>query len=162
MVGIERSGEAVAMARALVTERGLTNVEVLELDARHTGLPAASFDAATSSFSSMFRNRMRYLLETVRIVRPGGWDAFHEADYVSHVCDPPLEASSAIVDLIVAYSDDGIDPFIGRKLPRLMRAAGIVDVVVNPILHTSHRGIRGVASCTTSPRISPSVSSLSA
>ena len=138
VVGIERSGEAVAMARAFVTERGLTNVEVLERDARHTGLPAASFDAATSRLVLVnVPQPNEVLVETVRLVRPGGWVAFHEADYVSHVCDPPLEAWSAIVDLIVTYSErNGIDPFIGRKLPRLMRAAGIVDVVVNPILHT--------------------------
>jgi hypothetical protein len=28
-----------------------------------------------------------------------------------------------------------IDPFIGRKLPRLLREAGLVDVQVNPLIH---------------------------
>ena len=34
----------VAMARRLVQDRGLANVEVLQADARHTGLPSDSFD----------------------------------------------------------------------------------------------------------------------
>lgn len=38
VVGIERSEEAVALARELVGDRGLRNVEVLQGDARVTGL----------------------------------------------------------------------------------------------------------------------------
>jgi hypothetical protein len=34
------------MARQLVAAQGLTNVEVIQADARHTGLPPASFDVA--------------------------------------------------------------------------------------------------------------------
>ena len=34
------------------------------------------------------------------------------------------------------YSEkNGIDPLIGRKLPRLLRDAGLVDIHVNPIVH---------------------------
>ncbi len=39
VVGVERSADAVALARKLVSERGLRNVEVFERDARSTGLP---------------------------------------------------------------------------------------------------------------------------
>src|SRR5262249_5040917 len=48
VVGVERSAEAVALARGLISERGLENVEVLEADARSTGLPPATFDLVTS------------------------------------------------------------------------------------------------------------------
>ena len=74
--------------------------------------------------------------EAAALVRPGGCVAFHEADYVSHVCDPPLEAWTTLVDLLTSYSErNGIDPFIGRKLPRLLRDAGLIEVRVNPIIH---------------------------
>jgi hypothetical protein len=57
-------------------------------------------------------------------------------DYVSHVCDPPLEEWTALVELLTTYSkENGIDPFIGRKLPRLLRNAGLVEVRINPIVH---------------------------
>jgi hypothetical protein len=30
---------------------------------------------------------------------------------------------------------NGIDPLIGRKVPRLLREAGLTDIRVNPIIH---------------------------
>lgn len=50
-------------------------------------------------------------------------------------------AWTRIVELFVAYSQlHGIDPFIGRKLPRLLGAAGVADVCVKPIAHTDPAG----------------------
>jgi len=142
VVGVERSPEAVAMARQLLVERNLANVEVLERDARATGLPRASFDVATSRLVLVNIPRPEEVVaEAVALVRPGGWLAFHEADYVSLVCDPPLKAWTALVDLIVAYSErNGIDPFVGRKLPRLLREAGVSEVVTKPIIRTYPAG----------------------
>ena len=52
------------------------------------------------------------------------------------MCDPPSAAWSALVELLQTYSaKNGIDPLIGRKLPRLLREAGLVDVRVNPLIH---------------------------
>ena len=48
VVGVERSAEAVALARRLISQRNFGNVDVLEGDARSTGLPKASFDFVTS------------------------------------------------------------------------------------------------------------------
>lgn len=137
VVGVERSADAVALARKLVSDRGLTNVEVLERDARSTGLPRASFDLATARLVLVnVPEPEQIIAEAAALVRPGGYVAFHEADYVSHVCDPPLEAWIALVDLLLAYSEkNGIDPFIGRKLPRLLHHAGLSEVRVNPIIH---------------------------
>jgi SAM-dependent methyltransferase len=137
VVGIERSVDAVALARKLVLERGLGNVEVLEGDARSTGLPRASFDLATARLVLVNVPQPEQIVaEAAALVRPGGWVAFHEADYVSHICDPPLDAWTNLVGLLETYSEkNGIDPFIGRKLPRLLRDAGLTEVRVNPIIH---------------------------
>ena len=63
-------------------------------------------------------------------------DLLHEADWVAHVCDPPSEAWDRLVELFATYSEkNGIDPFVARKLPRLMREAGLDDVRVNPLIH---------------------------
>jgi ubiquinone/menaquinone biosynthesis C-methylase UbiE len=137
VVGVERSAEAVALARKLVADRCLGNVEVLERDARATGLSRASFDLATSRLVLVnVPHPEQIVAEAAALVRPGGWVAFHEADYVSHVCDPPLDAWTRLVDLLQTYSErNGIDPLIGRKVPRLLREAGLIDVRVNPIVH---------------------------
>jgi ubiquinone/menaquinone biosynthesis C-methylase UbiE len=137
VVGVERSPDAVSMARELIAARGLNNVDVVELDARSTGLPRASFDVVTARLVLVnIPDPAQVLAEAVALARPGGWVAFHEADYMSHVCDPPLAAWSSLVELLVRYSENsGIDPFIGRKLPRMLREAGLGEIGINPIIH---------------------------
>ena len=138
----ERSEDAVGLARAFVEEQGLSNVEVLQGDARATGLERASFNVVTSRLVLVNIPRPdEVVAEAVALTRQGGWVAFHEADLVSWVCDPPLGAWTSLIDLFVAYSEkNGIDPFIGRKVPRLLRQAGIVDVQVHPIIHAYPAG----------------------
>ena len=137
VVGVERSAEAVALARTLVSQRNFRNVDVLEGDARSTGLPRASFDVVTSRLVLVNVPQPEQIVaEAVALVRTGGWVAFHEADYVSHVCDPPSHAWTRLVELLQTYSAmNGIDPMIGRRLPRLLREAGLTDIQVNPIIH---------------------------
>src|SRR5436305_2799644 len=48
VVGVERSEDAVILARKFVAEHGLGNVEVVHGDDRATGLPKGSFDLATA------------------------------------------------------------------------------------------------------------------
>jgi len=74
-------------------------------------------------------------------VRAGGTVAFHEADGVAHVCDPPLEAWTRLIDVLALYSQiNGIDLFVGRRMPRLLCDAGLVDVCSRPIVHLYEPG----------------------
>ena len=137
VVGVERSPEAVVLAKKMVASEGLTNVEVLERDARSTGFPRASFDLVTSRLLLVNIPRPEQVVsEAVALAKPDGWVAFHEADWVCHLCDPPLDAWTTIRDLFVRYAQrNGIDSYIGRRVPRLLRDAGIVDVAINPLVH---------------------------
>ena len=137
VVGVERSADAVVLARQLIAERRLENIEVIERDARSTGLPNGTFDLATARLVLVnIPHPEQVVAEAVALVRPGGWVAFHEADYVSHVCDPPSEAWTRLLELLQVYSQrNGIDPWVGRKVPRLLREAGLVEINVNPIVH---------------------------
>src|SRR5690348_11876023 len=86
VVGVERSQDAVDLARKMVAERGLGNVEVLCRDARSTGLPRAAFDLVTSRLVLVNVPEPRQILaEAVSLVGPGGSVAFHEADWIAHV-----------------------------------------------------------------------------
>jgi len=142
VVGIERSEEAVALARNLVAERGLRNVEVLQGDARSASLARASFDLVTARLVLVnVPSPEQIVSEAVALARPGGTVAFHEVDWAAMVCDPPDHAWTALVELFVSYTKrNGIDLFIGRKLPRLLRDAGLVEVRVNPIVHVHPPG----------------------
>lgn len=137
VVGVERSEDAVSLAREFAEQRGLQNVEVLHSDARLTGLPRDSVDLVTARLVLVnIPEPNEVISEAVALVRPGGWVAFHEADYISHICDPPLRAWTTLLDLLLAYSKKhGIDPFIGRKVPRLLREAGLINIQVNPLIH---------------------------
>jgi SAM-dependent methyltransferase len=142
VVGIERSEEAVGLAQKFVAERGLRNVEIHCGDARSTGLPRASFDLVTARLVLVNVPIPEQIVsEAVALARPGGSVAFHEVDWAAMVCDPPDHAWTALVELFVSYTKmNGIDLFIGRKLPRLLRDAGLVEVRVNPIVHVHPPG----------------------
>ncbi len=67
--------------------------------------------------------------------------AFHEADAVSRLCDPPLEAWTRLFDVIKAYSRrNGIDIHVARSLPRLLRDAGLVDIGVRALVYVDPPG----------------------
>lgn len=142
VVGVERSEDAVALARTFVAERGLRNVEVIHGDARSAGLPQGSFDLATARLVLVnVPSPGQIVSEAVALVRPGGSVAFHEVDWVAVICDPPLPAWTALLELFVTYTQkNGIDLFIGRKLPRLLRDAGLVQVHTHAIVHVHPPG----------------------
>jgi len=137
VTGVEMSDDAVTMARRFVAERGLTNVEVRHGNGKATGLPRASFDVATARLVLVnIPEPEQVVAEMVALVRPGGVVALHEADWCVHVCDPPLPAWGRLMAALRTYSEaNGIDLFIGRRVPRMLRVAGIVDIRVSPLIH---------------------------
>jgi ubiquinone/menaquinone biosynthesis C-methylase UbiE len=142
VVGVERSLDAVLLAGSLVARRGLGNVELLHGDARSTGLPSAAFDLATARLVLVNVPRPEEIVaEAVRLARPGGTVAFHEADALTDICDPPLEAWTRLKDLLTRYAQlNRIDRFVGRRLPRLLREAGLADVQSRPMIHIEEPG----------------------
>lgn len=145
VIGVESSEDAVVLAQKFVAERGLRNVEVLHQDARSTGLPKASFDLVTARLVLVnVPDPEQIVSEAAALTRLGGLIAFHEVDWAAMVCDPPLPAWNRLVELFITYSEkNGIDLFIGRKVPRLLRNAGLVDVCVNPLIHVYTSGDGG-------------------
>lgn len=137
VLGIERSPHFVEVARRFANELALTQVEVREGDAYDTGLPRASFDGAHMRLVLVnVPEPERIVREMVALVRPGGWIASFEADYLAHLCDPPLPAWTRLLDAYSTYSAaQGIDLFVGRRTHRMFRDAGVVDISVSPVLH---------------------------
>ena len=142
VVGLDRSEATVRLARKLVVERHLTNVEVLMGNAKATGLPRASFDLVHARLVLVnVPEPERVVEEMVALARPGGIVASHEADWIGWLCDPPSRAWDRLIEVIDAYSRaNGIDLFVGRKTHRMLRSAGLVDVQVNPVMHVFPRG----------------------
>jgi SAM-dependent methyltransferase len=138
VLGIERSAHFVDIARRFATELALPQVEVREGDAYDTGLPRASFDGAHMRLVLVNVPKPELIVkEMVSLVRPGGWVASFEADYSAHICDPPSPAWTRLLEAYTAYS---AAQGIGRRTHRLFRDAGVVDIAVDPVLHTYPAG----------------------
>ena len=137
VLGLDTSGDAVRLARAFVAEHGLANVEVVQGDGKATGLPRASFDVAHARLVLVnVPEPERVVAELAALVRPGGVVALHEADWSAHGCEPPLPAWTRLQQAFEAYSRaNGIDLRVGRRTPALLRAAGLADVQVRPVIH---------------------------
>lgn len=142
VVGLEQSLDFVGVARKFVADRQLANVEVVHGDAKATQLPRESFDVVFSRLVLVnVPEPQRVVEEMVALVRPGGFVATHEADFLTHLCDPPSPAWDRLVEILQAFSEaKGIDLWVGRKTQRMLREAGLVDVRVNPVIHVYRHG----------------------
>jgi SAM-dependent methyltransferase len=142
VVGLEKSEQFTVAARKFAADRQLANVEILQGDAKKTNLPRASFDVVFTRLVLVnVPEPERVVDEMVALVRPGGVVASHEADYLPHLCDPPSPAWDRLFEIYQAYSRaNGVDLFVGRKTHRMLRAAGLVDVQVRPVIHVYPHG----------------------
>jgi SAM-dependent methyltransferase len=142
VVGVERSPRFVDQARRFITNHGLPQVEVREGDVYDTGLARASFDGGHMRLVLInVPKPERIARELVSLVRPGGWVASFEADFVSHICDPPLPEWTRLLGAYTAYSAaQGIDLFVGRRTHRLFRDAGLADIRVDAVVQVCPPG----------------------
>jgi SAM-dependent methyltransferase len=125
---VEINADAVALARRYLADKKIEKVEVRQGDGKTTGLPRESFDLATARLVLVnIPEPERIVAEMVALVKTGGFVALHEVDWGFRVCDPPLAAFDRLVGLFVDYSKaNGIDPFVGRRVPRMLRASGLL------------------------------------
>ena len=132
VVGLDADPSHIAMAAEHAARRGLANVEVIEGDARRSGLPGGSFELVHArTLLVTVPGPAGVLAEMVRLARPGGWVASQEPDCEHALCHPALPAWDRLREIFRAsFSRSGADPFIGRRLSELYRQAGLVDVEV--------------------------------
>jgi SAM-dependent methyltransferase len=130
VVGLDADPAHVAAARQYAFSQGLGNVEVLAGDARHTGLPAASFDLVhTRTLLVTIPEPAEVVTEMVRLAKPGGLVASQEADAELSICHPSLPEWDQLLALFRAsFPRAGADMRLGRRLPELFREAGLTDV----------------------------------
>jgi ubiquinone/menaquinone biosynthesis C-methylase UbiE len=126
VVAVDRSPDALALARSRATEQSLANVTFLEseLSAMAFGL---LFDAAIGRYVLCFQPDPVALLRKISgLVRPGGIVLFHEPDRKQMRSYPP----SPIYDKMSEWIDEtfrrtGMDVRMGIKLYSTFLAAGL-------------------------------------
>jgi len=139
VVGLDREARYLAIARRELDVRGLGAVELREGDATATDLPTASFDLV---HERLVLNNVpepeAVIAEMVRLTRPGGHVALQDVDWMTWTCLPEHADWDRLAD--VAGRAWSGDVRIGRRLPALLRAAGLVDVQVLPRLRVFRPG----------------------
>jgi ubiquinone/menaquinone biosynthesis C-methylase UbiE len=143
VVGLDADPAHVAMARELTAQLGLDNVDIAAADARHTGLPAGSFDLVHArTLLVTVPEPEAVVAEMTRLARPGGWVASLEPDMEYSLCYPPLPAWDRLCEIFNrAFGRNGADPFIGRRVSELYREAGLADISVEmraPVYPAGH------------------------
>lgn len=144
VVGVDADPVHVEMAGGFAAERGVPGVEVVEADARRTGLPSDAFDLVhTRTLLVNVPDPENVVAEAVRLARPGGQVASLEPDCEYDLVHPPHPAIDRIREIFpVVFARNGADPQVGRRVPQLFRDAGLTDVQVDaavevfPIGHT--------------------------
>lgn len=115
---------SVLLGRARHLGEGIPNLHFEEADGRALPFPNASFDVAVGhTVLCHVPGPEGVLHEAFRVLRPGGWLAIFDGDYVTvsvAIADnDPLQtcAAAAVANLVH-------DPWLARRLPALAEAAG--------------------------------------
>ena len=104
---------------------------VVESDLARGDLPAGRFDLVHARLVlEHLPERDRVLHALARAVRPGGWLLIEDFDWsTATVVDPPSELHERVARAcLTLFSAHAYDPYYGRRLPRRLAAAGLVDV----------------------------------
>ena len=141
VVGLDLEPRFVALARELVAERQLDNVQVLQGDGVATGLPRGAFDFVHERLALVGPAREDLLAEMCALARPGGIIAVQEIDLLTWICEPAHPAWDTLLGAFRAFvGQHGADLTIGRRLPELLRHAGLVDVDAEVHAHLARPG----------------------
>jgi SAM-dependent methyltransferase len=133
VVGLEREEHLLQMARAVVAERELSNVQLIAGDATASGLPPGTFDLAHERYVLIVSPEPeRIVAEMTALVRPGGIVALEDGHTDSGIWYPPHPGRDRFWSVVQGvYRARGLDPDIGSRLPSLLTAAGLLDVQVH-------------------------------
>jgi SAM-dependent methyltransferase len=130
VLGVDFDAALASSARELTREKGLANAEIMQADARRSGLPSSSFDLVHArTLLVNVPDPGEVVAEMARLAKPGGWVASMEPDLPGMLCHPPHRAWERLVEISAAtYRSDGADLRVGRRVPGLLREAGLTDV----------------------------------
>jgi SAM-dependent methyltransferase len=139
--GVDREPRMLETARNLALRRGLS-ITLAQTDAEAMHLPRAWFDLAHArALLVNVPDPECIVREMAAIVRPGGIVALQEPDSAAWTCDPPHPSWDRLLRMFqTTYGAHGQDTFVGRRLPSLLRQAGLEDVVGRMHTRLTHAG----------------------
>lgn len=129
-VGVDNEARMIAMARDVAAELNLTNLTLVEAEATGTGLERAAFDLAHARLLLVnVPDPEQVVAELASLVRPGVLSRFKSSTGCPWVCQPPHPAWDGLRDALRDFrARRGLDVCMGRRLPGLLRGAGLGEV----------------------------------
>ncbi len=126
VVGVDRAGDAIALASRRAADAGLSNVRFVAQDLNELTLDGR-FDAVVGRLVLMyFPDPVAVLRRLIQQVRPGGLIAFHEFDLAGAISAPRLpQFTAAVTRLAETLRRGSANPHMGLRLPQTFRAAGL-------------------------------------
>ncbi|SEQ63039.1 class I SAM-dependent methyltransferase [Microlunatus flavus] len=130
VVGMDSADAAVEAARALVAQRGLTNVDLAVGDVYAIDAPDDTYDVVHAhQVLQHLADPVAALREMRRVCRPGGLVAVRDADYATMTWFPQTEALQRWLDLYESLARaNGGEPDAGRRLKAWALEAGFAEV----------------------------------
>jgi SAM-dependent methyltransferase len=129
VTGVDFSETLIATANSRIAGHNLP-VAFEVGDAQALRFPDHTFDAVRTERMLMHvPNAQQALSEMARVLRPGGRMAVQDFDWECQFCDSPYKDTTRKIAL--SFCDGLKDGWIGRRLPRLFREAGMTDVSVS-------------------------------
>lgn len=144
LTGIDRDLAQIAAANAhLATLRSAERVHLLVADAAAVPFAPGSFDVVlTVWLLEHVTAPAPILAEGLRVLRPGGWLHCIEVDNASFVLTPLTPAVAPIARWWQAFNAVQArsgDPFVGRRLAALARAAGAEEIATRNLAAIASR-----------------------
>jgi ubiquinone/menaquinone biosynthesis C-methylase UbiE len=130
VTALERTEEALGLAREEAARRGTTGVGFEVGDVTALALPDDAFDVVHAhQVLQHVDDPVRALAEMRRVCRPGGIVAVRDSDYGAFAWHPEMPQLHRWLEVYeqVARSNDA-EPHAGRRLLSWARAAGFTDV----------------------------------
>jgi ubiquinone/menaquinone biosynthesis C-methylase UbiE len=140
-VGDSGSVTSVDINPKLIELVGAPNLTVLRADLRSADLPSGPFDLVMcrALLHQIAQYAPQVLAKMAAVVKPGGWLFACEPDFnLVRACEPP--AWRTAWDGIIKWGlSQGVEWFIGRRLPAMVQALGLGE----PEAKTEVPNIRG-------------------
>jgi len=158
VVGVDIDTTKIDLARREAQERNLTNVQFATCDVTRWQ-PDEQFDVIYMRFLlTHLRDAAALLISLRSHLRAGGVMIIEDVDFRGHFAEPPSRALDRSIELYVqAARNRGGDPFIGPKLPALLRATGLQNVQMDLVHPAALEGGVKLLTCVTLENIADAV-----
>jgi len=129
VVGVDQSGDALAVARRRTNESGATNVSFIEADVR-SWRSESPFDAVVERLLLFhMADPVQVVQHHCRHLRAGGLFVAVDFDIGASRTEPHVQlADDALSWVMQAFTAAGASPRIGARLAMILGAAGLQDV----------------------------------